>query len=76
MKYYRCECGKREFWGSGMFPKDCDGCEERGTTLADNPEGHKPIAPHSWETKYDENTGAPYLRCKKCFTRKESEETE
>lgn len=67
MIYYRCKCGKNEYFGSGMVPHDCEGCDECGTTLSTHPEGHKPRAPHEWETKYDENTGKPYRRCKKCL---------
>lgn len=75
MIYFKCKCGKMEFFGSGMMPNDCDGCTECGTTLATSPEGHKEIAPHEWIIKYDENTGKPYRRCKKCY-QKEKEEND
>lgn len=72
MTYYRCKCGKREYFGSGMYPHDCEGCEECGTTLETSAETHRPIAPHDWETKYDENTGKPYKRCKKCYQKEKN----
>ena len=67
MQYYRCKCGKHEYWGSGMVPAKCEGCEECNTTLEQNPENHRTPEAHDWVTKYDENTGEPYRRCRICY---------
>lgn len=69
MIYMRCKCGKTESFNSGMMPQDCEGCDECGTTFSTNPDGHKERAPHDWKTMYDEHTGKPYRRCKKCYTK-------
>ena len=53
-----------------------EGCEECRTTLATNPEDHKPMLEHYWVTKYDENTGKPYCRCKNCLKNENVEEVE
>ena len=73
MTYYRCKCGKCEYFGSGMFPEDCQGCDECGTNLATSSEKHKPVAEHEWIIRYNEITGESYLRCKKCYQKKENE---
>lgn len=66
MRQLRCKCGKREAWTTDNF-QDCQGCPECGTTYAGHPDNHRPLQPHDWETKYNENTGKPYKRCKKCY---------
>jgi hypothetical protein len=76
MVYYKCECGKSEYYESGMPPKDCEGCEDCKTTYATYKGGHKPLAPHEWETKYNENTGKPYRRCKKCYQKEKKSNLE
>ena len=67
MKSLRCKCGKRVAWTSDSFP-DCHGCPDCKTTYADQPDQHKEIQPHTWEIKYNQNTGKPYKRCKLCQT--------
>lgn len=66
MNYYKCKCGKKEYWGSGMPVHDCMGCEECKTTYAQHSDHHKPLQPHQWITKYNETTGKPYKICNKC----------
>lgn len=66
MRYLKCKCGKREAWTTDGF-QDCQGCPECGTTYAGHPDNHRPLQPHDWGTQYNENTGKPYKRCKKCY---------
>lgn len=67
MQYMRCQCGKSEYFHSGMHPKDCQGCDECGTTLGYGPSDHKPRVPHKWETRYNTKTGKPErLVCSAC----------
>ena len=66
MQYYRCKCGKREAWSS-MGVRDCQGCSECGTTLAQHPDYHKDTAPHEWVKRYNQNTGKPYMVCENCM---------
>lgn len=70
MQYYRCKCGKKELVGS-YGPSDCEGCSECNTTLAQHPDYHDIPKEHEWYTMYDQNTGLPYERCKKCSAKKE-----
>jgi len=67
MQYYRCKCGKREFWGSGMVPAPCDGCDECGTTLTQNLDNHETPRAHQLIRRYKEETGEPYWRCELCY---------
>jgi hypothetical protein len=66
MRTLRCKCGKKIAWTADSFP-DCQGCSECQTTYASNPDGHRPLQPHVWGIKYNQNTGKPYKRCKNCF---------
>ena len=65
MKYYRCKCGKKTAW-STRGVQDCEGCKECGTTLAEHPEEHKPVADHAAVVYYRQTDGSPYLVCSKC----------
>ncbi len=65
MIYVRCKCGECQGWTTDGF-QDCQGCTKCETTFASNPEHHKPLQPHDWKTKYNENTGKPYKTCKVC----------
>ena len=74
MQYYSCKCGKREFWGSGMISRNCEVCNECGTTMMKDLDGnYKPSEPHEYITNYNQNTGKPYQTCKKCYERKKVE---
>ena len=69
MQSYRCKCGKAEFFGSDS-PKDCQGCDECGTTFAQHPDHHKERIPHDPKPQFDRNTGkssAPY--CRSCYAK-------
>lgn len=67
MIYWRCRCGKSEYWESGMPPQACQGCSECGTTLATHPDRHQDVIPHDWEPRYNPRTGAPDKRlCRRC----------
>ena len=68
MKYYRCKCGKHEYWGSDS-PANCMGCTDCNTTLEGNPERHKTPEPHQWKTYYHQSTGKPYQMCERCHER-------
>lgn len=62
MRYYTCSCGKAEYFGSGMFPQPCEGCEECGTNF-----NKEPLEPHDWRVVYDQYTGKQNAReCRKC----------
>jgi len=74
MQFYRCKCGKARFWGSGEVPADCEGCDECGTTLTQHPEDHRTPIPHDWMTLYHQSTRLPYQVCRRCHTRKNSEQ--
>jgi len=67
MQYWRCQCGKKELFESGMRPQDCQGCDECGTTLSQSPGGHKPREPHQLVLRYSTKTGKPEKQmCKVC----------
>ena len=67
MRTLRCKCGEAWAWTTDSFP-DCQGCEKCQTTYAGQPDNHRPLQPHSWIIKYNENTGNPYKICEKCHT--------
>lgn len=70
MIYYRCKCGNAEAWSSmGVAP--CIACSKCGSDLAASPNSHGAVQPHSFVTKYDTNTGAPYETCDRCYQRKD-----
>lgn len=71
MLYYKCKCGKCEFWGSGMSPYACQVCDECGTTMLKNLDGtYVEPKPHEYVAKYNQNTGKPYKICKWCLEKK------
>lgn len=82
MIYYKCLCGKHEFWGSGMEPAPCKACDECGKTLATGPSEHKDPISHDFSMKEVVNTdeGPKTLTCcRYCFqtkTRIEQQEAE
>ena len=77
MQYWQCKCGKKKRFESGMAPRDCQGCDECGTTYAQSPKGHKPKAPHNFKIEYDINTGKPKRRrCIHCHRGEKLEEIE
>lgn len=69
MQYYRCKCGNSTAWTSMGVP-GCTSCSKCGSDLAQGPEGHGEVEPHTFVTKYDQNTGAPYEVCRQCMRRK------
>lgn len=70
MIYWRCKCGKAEYFESGMAPQDCQGCDECGTTYATTPDGHELKIPHDWKPQFDHNTGKPARPlCRRCYAR-------
>lgn len=76
---YRCKCGFVFGSFSGMTPADCSGCSKCGTTLASNPDGHKPIAPHDFVAKPVRDADQPdatITRCSKCLRTKRQIEKE
>jgi MinD superfamily P-loop ATPase len=65
MVYWKCKCGESEYFGSGMTPQDCEGCEKCGTNYR-----KEAIKPHQLKVKYSEKTGEPsYQECKVCYER-------
>ena len=76
MQYYRCKCGKSKAWGF-IGPSPCTGCPSCGTTLDQSPMDHTLPLPHTFITKYDEDTGKPYELCGICLrTKAELEQRE
>lgn len=73
MKYYTCKCGKCEYFGSGMTPQPCQGCEDCGTNYF-----KEPLQPHEWKPQYNRDTGEPDRPyCTRCceFGRKKNNVT-
>lgn len=67
MKYLRCECGKREYWHSGMPPQDCEGCDDCKKTFGASPMEHKERIPHDWRPHYNSRTGKQVGHtCERC----------
>lgn len=67
MQYYRCQCGKTEYYTTDA-PKPCSGCDKCGTTFAQHPGKHKPRAPHRWKAQYNRDTGEQDSRmCEVCY---------
>src|SRR5580700_10927309 len=66
MMFYRCKCGFSQAHTSMGVPA-CSRCPKCGSDLAPGPNVHSEPEPHEFVTKYDQNTGAPYQRCKRCF---------
>lgn len=70
MQYLRCKCGKAEYFASGMWPQECEGCDECGTTYAQHLADHKPKIEHDWQPQFDRNTGKPSRPvCRRCRAR-------
>ena len=70
MQHYRCQCGKAEYFDSGMPPQDCQGCDECGTTYAQHPDLHKRRIPHDWKPQFNRDTGKPDRGyCRRCYAR-------
>jgi hypothetical protein len=66
MQYWRCKCGKREVYESGMSPQACEVCSVCGSTFSQSPSTHPEPIPHDWITKYDQDTGKPFKMCRRC----------
>lgn len=75
MQYAKCQCGKREFWGSGMLPAPCQPCGECGTVPGSPP---KQPAPHEYtiSTVETDNGLQPLTRCRFCLRTKNDIESE
>lgn len=55
-----------------MFPQECEGCEECGTTYGAGPGDHKPLIPHDWKPQFNRDTGEPDRPiCRRCMKRGE-----
>lgn len=72
MNRWTCECGKTTWVESGMPPRDCQGCDECGSTLSFN---HKAMPvkkknEHDLHIRYSEKTGKPkFYLCHTCWER-------
>src|SRR5580704_17943202 len=75
MQYYRCKCGDHTAWTSMGVPS-CVTCKKCGSDLAQSPDGHSDPEPHSYKTKYNENTGEPYEICSYCMNKRSEIEAE
>lgn len=70
MRTSNCKCGKSTYFGSGMTPHDCEGCDECNTTYG----FHKERKPHDWKKQYNVNTGKlSHKICKVCYERKKGD---
>lgn len=71
MNYWKCECGKTDYFESGMPPKPCQGCDICGTTLSASPKiPYKAKEPHIPKPVYDRDTGEiRYYECSRCMER-------
>lgn len=65
MILYTCQCGKAEYYASGMMPQSCEGCAECGTNF-----NKEPLQPHDWRPQFNHDTGKPDRPvCNRCYTR-------
>lgn len=72
MYLFTCKCGNRQYYGSGMIPKPCEGCDKCGTNF-----NKEPRQPHKWRTVYDRYTGKPIKReCSVCYHHEKTQEGE
>jgi len=72
MNYSKCQCGKVES-RSSQGHRPCEGCEDCGTTFAQNPNDHKKKEPHGWVTRTTLEDGVQVENrtyCKNCFKSK------
>jgi len=70
MNVWRCKCGKRSWYESGMSPRECQGCEACGTSFCKDDEGqHLALVPHDMGEVVQGPATSPrrYLRCKVCY---------
>lgn len=69
MIYYQCKCGEAKYYGSGMSPRDCEGCKKCGTTFAQSPTGHKSLAAHDFNDKrtIEDGIETDESFCRKCY---------
>ncbi len=70
MQYFQCKCGEHKSWTSMGVPR-CTRCKKCGSDLAQGPDGHREPEPHRYVTKYNQNTGAPFEICDRCFERRD-----
>ena len=72
MQYWKCKCGKSEFYGSGMGPSPCQECPDCHTTVSQSPEGHKRAVPHEFNVHQVETDEGmkPLSRCRWCLKTK------
>lgn len=68
MRAWRCKCGKSKGFGSD-WPRDCEVCEDCGSTFASHPDHHPEPIPHDPKKMYNQNTGEPEYYCRRCFKR-------
>lgn len=69
MVSYRCKCGRVTSQGS-MSPAPCQSCPDCGSDLASSPSTHRDPIEHDYGTMYDQHTGEPYERCRRCTYRR------
>jgi len=68
MRLYRCECGKSEYYGSGMTPAPCEGCDHCGSRFGTYQGRHLPREPHDWKPQFHPDTGKPTKPiCTRCY---------
>ncbi len=79
MQYFRCKCGRHE-WYTSMGVSLCEGCEECGTGPGQSPTTHREPVPHDFSmvTKVNTDEGEKTLSlCKHCYrSRRQIEQEE
>jgi hypothetical protein len=70
MLYYQCKCGEVTVTSSMGVPA-CDRCPKCGSRPAPGPRAHVDPVPHEYETRFAEDTGRPYERCRTCHRTRE-----
>lgn len=68
MQYYKCKCGKAEYFSSGCPPQDCQGCDECGSTFGLGPKAHPERIPHDPKPQFSRETGElSHYICSRCY---------
>jgi hypothetical protein len=69
MNYWRCVCGERDCWESGMPPAACVVCDKCGSTLATSPSTHREPENHrpdGGRLEVKDQTCCRVTRCEAC----------
>jgi hypothetical protein len=79
MRAYQCKCGESTYYGSGMVPAACEGCDTCNTQYGRFKDAiggmdYREREPHSWKLQYNVDTGVQDdALCTKCHTTQRAE---